>query len=85
MNVKNNEDISRMTIDIPKKFHKQLKTLSALLGKSMREIVTESIENHLKNAKMPNKETIKAIKDFESGKGLKRAKNAEDLFKKLGI
>jgi hypothetical protein len=85
MNTKNNEEISRMTIDIPKTDHKKLKTLSVLLGKSMREIVVESIENYLKNAKIPNKKTLKAIRAVENGKGLIRAKNAEDLFKKLGI
>ena len=36
MSLKN--DISRMTIDIPKASHKQLKTLSAVLGKSIREM-----------------------------------------------
>jgi predicted DNA-binding protein len=40
-------DVSRMTIDIPKKSHKQLKALSVVLGKSMREIVIESIEDYL--------------------------------------
>ena len=85
MNKKNNEDVSRITIDMPKKFHKQLKTLSVLMGKSMQEIVVESIENYLKNAKIPNKKTLKVIEDLENGKGIVRSKNAEDLFEKLGI
>jgi len=83
MNVKN--DVSRMTIDIPKKSHKQLKALSAILGKSMRELVLESIENYIHRVKLPNKETLKAIEDVENGKELTKAKNIDDLFKRLGI
>jgi len=78
-------DVSRMTIDIPKKSHKQLKALSVVLGKSMREIVIESIEDYLHSVKLPNKETLKAIEAVENGTDLAKAKNLEDLFKKLGI
>lgn len=83
MPVKN--DVSRMTIDIPKKNHKQLKALSAILGKSMREIVLESIEDYLHRIKLPNKTTLKAIENVENGTDLVKAKSIEDLFKKLGI
>ncbi|HML19034.1 MAG TPA: hypothetical protein PKD74_00470 [Candidatus Dependentiae bacterium] len=78
-------DVSRMTIDIPKKSHKQLKALAVVLGKSMREIVIESIEDYLHSVKLPNKETLKAIEAVENGTDLVKAKNLEDLFKKLGI
>lgn len=37
-------------------------------------------KNHI-----PNKETIKAIKDCKNKIGLRRAKNLEDLFEQLGI
>lgn len=59
--------------------------MAALTGKSMREIVIKSIEKHLKAAKILNKETRKAIEDIEKNKGLTKAANASDLFKKLGI
>lgn len=78
-------DVSRMTIDIPKKSHKQLKALSAILGKSMREMVIESIEDYLHSVRLPNKETLKAIDAVENGTDLVKTKNLEDLFKKLGI
>ncbi|MFH1253831.1 MAG: hypothetical protein V1646_00175 [bacterium] len=83
MSLKN--EVSRMTIDIPKASHKQLKTLSAVLGKSIREIVTESIEDYIHSVKLPNKKTLKAIKDVNDGVGLTKTKNVKDLFKKLGI
>jgi len=83
MNTK--RELSRITIDIPKESHKKLKTLAAIQGKSMREMVIESIEKNLLNPKMPNKTTLKAIKNVEEKKGLIKAKNTKDLFKKLGI
>ena len=51
----------------------------------MQEIVIESIEKNLLNTKTPNKKTLRAIKDVEGKKGLVKAKDAEALFKKLGI
>jgi antitoxin component of RelBE/YafQ-DinJ toxin-antitoxin module len=51
----------------------------------MREIITQSIKELLKKTKIINKETRKAIEDIEAGKGLTKAANAADLFKKLGI
>jgi len=83
MNARNT--LSRITIDIPREDHKRLKSLAAILGKSMREIVIESIEERLLSANFPNEETLKAIKNVEQKKGMLKAKDAGDLFKKLGI
>lgn len=82
-----NNDLSRITIDIPKKDHKRLKAMAALQGKSMREIILKSLEEHLhcQYDHTPNEETIKAISQSKSRKGLVKAKDAEDFFKKLGI
>ena len=77
--------LSRMTIDLPEQDHKKLKALAAVLGKSMREIVSTWIHNNLSGTKLPNKKTLKAIKSVEEGRDLIEAKDAEDLFKKLGI
>jgi hypothetical protein len=75
----------RMTIDIPADDHKRLKALAAVLGKSMREIVSEWIHGNLRGGKKPNAATMKAIKNIENGKNLIQAKDTEDLFRKLGI
>ena len=61
-------DLSRITVDIPKDSHKKLKAMAALLGKSMREIIIETIEKNLLNPKTPNKKTLRAIKDVEKEK-----------------
>jgi len=83
MNTKS--ELSRITIDIPTESHRQLKALAAVLGKSMREIVIESIEMQIHKINMPNSATRKAIKKVESKKDLVISKNAKDLFKKLGL
>jgi predicted transcriptional regulator len=78
-------ELSRITVDIPKTDHKKLKTIAALQGRSMRLVIIRSIEEYLSRAKMPNKETLKVMKDIENGEGLVQAADAADLFKKLGI
>jgi hypothetical protein len=81
MNPRNN--LSRITIDIPAVDHKKLKAVAALLGKSMREIVIESIEERLN--KYPNKKTLKAIQDVDNGVGLEEVEDVREWVKKLGI
>jgi hypothetical protein len=83
MKIKN--ELSRITVDIPKIDHKKLKAMAALTSRSMREIIVASIEEYLSSAKNPNKVTLKAIEDAEKGKGLTASKDVKDLFKKLGI
>lgn len=80
-------ELSRITIDIPKVDHRKLKALAALHDKSMREIIIELIEEHLRCGKShyPNKKTQKALKNVEAGKDLVKAEGIDDLFKKLGM
>ena len=75
----------RMTVDIPAEDHKRLKALAAVLGKSMREIVSDWIHGNLYSKNAPNATTLKAIDSIEKGKDLIEAKDAQDMFKKLGI
>ena len=42
------EKTARFTIDIPNNDHKRLKALAALKGKSMRELVMQSIKSQLR-------------------------------------
>lgn len=92
MSSRNN--VSRITIDMPKVDHKRLKTLAALSGKSMREMVLEFIDSGLSQYQeqvecphnhIPNQKTVQAIKDSEKKDNLVKAKDVKDLFKKLGI
>jgi ribosomal 50S subunit-associated protein YjgA (DUF615 family) len=79
------KELSRITIDLPVADHKQLKAIAAILGKSMRDVVMDSIKEHLNKIKTPNKKTLRSIANIEAGKDLVKAKDAKDLFKKLGI
>jgi ribosomal 50S subunit-associated protein YjgA (DUF615 family) len=79
------KELSRITIDIPIADHRRLKALAAILGKSMRDIVVDSIEEHLHKVKVPNKKTLDVLANIEARKDLVEAKDVEDLFKKLSI
>lgn len=54
-------DLFRMTVDIPVEDHKRLKAMAAVLGKSMREIVSDWIHGNLHRENIPNTKTLKAI------------------------
>lgn len=75
----------RLTIDIPAEDHKRLKALAAVLGKSMREIISDWIHGNLYSENTPNAATMKAIDNVEKGKDLVEAQDVQDLFRKLGI
>lgn len=83
MSTKSN--LFRMTIDIPAEDHKRLKALAAVLGKSMRELVAYWIHGNLYSENIPNAQTLKVMNDIEKGNGLIESKDAQDLFRKLGI
>lgn len=42
------QKLSRITIDILEDEHKQFKAIAAFLGKSMRELLVESIQKQIK-------------------------------------
>ena len=82
------EELSRITIDLPKTTHRKLKASAAILGKSMKEIVIEALESMdecLLSKHYPNKTTMQAIADANKRKGLIKGKKAEAIAKKLGL
>jgi len=78
-------NLSRMTIDLPAEDHKRLKTLAAILGKSMREIVAEWIHWNLHSENTPNSRTMKAIENVEKGINLVECEDESDFFDRLGL
>ena len=81
--MKTKNELSRITVDIPKINHKKLKAMAALTGRSMREIITESIEDYLGSAKYPNKKTLKAMEEAAKGKVLQSIKIPRNFLKNL--
>ncbi|MDX8430244.1 MAG: hypothetical protein SNF33_00305 (plasmid) [Candidatus Algichlamydia australiensis] len=77
--------LSRMTIDLPAEDHKRLKTLAAILGKTMRELVAEWIHGNLYTENSPNATTMKAIENVENETNLVECENEKDFFDKLGL
>ena len=53
------ENLSRITIDIPEEDHKRFKAIAAIQGKSMREIVVEAIQEHLKTSSLSTSVEVK--------------------------
>ena len=62
------DPFSRITIDIQKEDHRKLKTLAAILGKSMRTVVVDLIEDYISKAKLPDKGILKTIENIEQSK-----------------
>jgi len=58
--MRNKNETARITLDLPTVLHKQLKMLSASLGKSMKKLTIEALEKHLRIvvAKNINKEAF---------------------------
>jgi hypothetical protein len=74
---------ARLTIDLSKTEHKRLKMAASMMGTTMKHLVLLSVDEFLH--KKPNKVTLKAMKQSESGKGLKKFNNLDELFDDLGI
>lgn len=58
-------ELSRITIDMPKVMHKKLKAIAALNGKSMRDVVIEAVEQFLHTSHKLNEETRRVIEDIK--------------------
>lgn len=86
MSTKN--ELSRITIDIPKAEHKKLKARAALLGKSLKEIFLDALKTSqecIYSDHQPNRETRKSLKNIEEGVNLTEIESLEALAKKLGL
>ena len=75
--------MARLTIDLPQTEHKRLKLAASLMGTSIKALVLMSVEEFMH--RKPNKVTVKAIKQSDHGKGLKKFNNLDELFADLGI
>jgi len=74
---------SRLTIDLSPAQHKRLKMAATVMGTSMKDIVILGVDAFLHQK--PNKVTLKAMRQSETGKGLKKFANIDEFLKDLGI
>lgn len=76
----------KLTIEMPKKEYQKLKVLADALGLTKEDLVLDCLRsNVLYNKNQPNTKTLKAIQNADTGKNLKIFKNANELFKDLGL
>ena len=75
---------SRLSIEVPTKTHKQIKTIAALNGLTVKDFVLSCLNEVLFSSNNLNKETLKAFEETDKGKGLITCKDVGDLFEKLG-
>ncbi len=81
------DEFSRIIIELPKEQHRKIKSRAAFLGKTIREMVLESLEATdacAYSKHKPNAQTKKSLKNIEEGKNLTEI-SLEDLAKKLGL
>lgn len=76
----------KMTINVPESFHTLIKTYSSLNGITIKDFIVKTITSSLQSDKtiknVPNKETLEAFKETESGK-LNIYNSIDGLFSKL--
>ena len=74
---------ARLTIDMDKSDHKRLKMAASMMGVSIKNLVLMSVDEFMH--RKPNKVTVKAMKQSEIGKGIKKFNNLDELFEDLGL
>ncbi len=74
---------SKLTINLPIGEHKRLKAAALMMGLSMKDLVIVSFEEFIR--RRPNKVTEKAMRQAETGKGVKKFNSLDDLLKDLGM
>lgn len=79
------EQTTRLSIELPTKTHKQLKTIAALNGISLKELILSCLDEHLLSTNVPNEETTRVFEETDRGEGLITCKDVDDLFEKLGL
>ncbi len=74
---------ARLTIDMDRSDHKRLKMAASMMGVTIKNLVLMSVDEFMH--RKPNKVTVKAMKQSELGKGIKKFNNLDELFEDLGL
>ena len=74
---------SRFTLELPSSELNRMKKVASTMGTSVKDLLRISFEDFVNRE--PNKETLKAMKQAETGKGVKKFKSAKELFDHLGM
>ncbi len=82
----------KMTINVPEDLYKMIKVQSAVNGSTIKDYVVGTMSNSMKiiqkpaknnlKKKIPNKTTLKALKQYERGE-ITKYNSSEELFTEL--
>ncbi|HSX38444.1 MAG TPA: hypothetical protein VLE95_06405 [Chlamydiales bacterium] len=78
-----NTKTARLTIDMERSEHKRLKMVASMMGTTIKNLILMSVEEFMQ--KKPNKVTLKAMKQSEGGKGLKKFRSLDEMLEDLGV
>jgi hypothetical protein len=92
--MKTRTNITRMSVELSKVLHHKVKSVAALHGKSIRELIIAGLYWELeeikqkkcpfKNRGIPNAETRKVLDEIMRGEGLIKGEGLDEFFKKIG-
>lgn len=74
-----------MSIKMEAELRDEFMAAAASLHRPTAQIVRDLMRGFLARQEMPNTETIATMQAIDKGEDLYRAKDADDLFKQLGI
>lgn len=75
----------RLSLEVSPLLHKKLKTMAAIQGVTVKDLVVNCLDQHLFVANELNEETLKAFKETDLGKGLVHCKDIHELLDQLGL
>jgi plasmid stability protein len=91
MSIKN--EITRMTVELPKELHRKAKALAALHGKSVRELIISGLNQQIEEisqdqpkshkGRKPNAETRKVLDEIIKGEGRIQCDSLDEFFKRV--
>ena len=77
--------MTRVSFDIPNDLHEEFKTYAAEHKVSLKSLFVNSVEKILAKSRVPNAETLGAIKDSKDIKNLTHCGGTKELFARFGI
>jgi hypothetical protein len=66
MNIQNGVELTRMTIDVPKSFHRIVKSTASMQGETIRNFVIQALKEKIED-QIDLREGLKALEEFEAG------------------
>jgi len=66
MHIQNKAELTRMTIDVPRNFHRIVKSTASMQGETIRNFVIQALKDKIED-QIDLQEGLKALSEFEAG------------------